>query len=104
MVIITHLDPLIGIQLAQLITDTPELAATYAPRWLAVQLLEGDTTLYDRVAQVDGGSIVLTALRRSTTRLEQHYGDDVDITITDQRYRFVHNLVEQVLTRPANSR
>lgn len=87
-------------QLAQLIADTPSLSKTYAPRWLAIQLLEGDETLRNRVDQIDGGAIILTALERSMIRLQQHYGDDVDITMTDQRYRFVHNLVEQVLTRP----
>jgi ferrous iron transport protein B len=77
----------------------PALAA-YPPRWLAIQLLEGDETLMAMVRNADGGESVIVALAASLVRLQPQYGAELDITIADQRYRFVHTLVEQTLTRP----
>lgn len=83
-----------------LLTEVPTLAATYPPRWLAIQLLEGDEGLRAQVEAAPGGPAVLQTLDEQSERLRAHYGDDVDIALTDQRYRFVHQIVQRVLTRP----
>ncbi len=68
-------------------------------RWLAIQLLEGDDTLLDNLAEAEREALA-TAVAHSRARLHPHYGEDVDLAITDERYRFVHQLVTQVLTAP----
>ncbi|RRR65022.1 MAG: ferrous iron transport protein B [Candidatus Viridilinea halotolerans] len=77
----------------------PELDV-YPPRWLAIQLLEGDETLLAEAEQL-AGPAVGQALEASFARLRPHYGDDLDVALVDQRYRFVHTLASKSLTRPA---
>jgi ferrous iron transport protein B len=81
------------------IADIPALAK-YPPRWLAIQLLEDDEGLRAQVQDSSGGDAVLRVLAEQSERLRAHYGDDVDIALTDQRYRFVHQITQRVLERP----
>ncbi len=87
--------------LVAVIAQAPDIQARYHPRWLAIQLLEGDTTLQERVATLPGGATVLTALEASRARLQQAGGDDIDVLLTDQRYQFIHTLVQRAVTRPS---
>lgn len=89
--------------LAKKIDTIPALESNYPPRWLAIQLLEGDETLLAELAPATTAPVE-AALGDSRHRLQQLYGDDVDLAITDERYRFVHQLVDDVLTRPAGHR
>ena len=53
--------------LGDAIRTHPQLAATYGPRWLAIQLLEGDESLrgkIDRVPDVEPLLATLAASRR----------------------------------------
>lgn len=87
--------------LAAVIEKTPALHPRYNPRWLAVQLLENDETLIERVGTLEGGNMVLTALQESRSRLQRNYGEDIDIVLTDQRYGFINQLVGAVVRRPS---
>lgn len=69
-------------------------------RWLAIQLLEGDTDLLNNVASEERAALE-SALAASQSRLQTHFGQDVDIAIADARYQRVHELVQQVVTRPS---
>lgn len=84
---------------AAALADVPTLAK-YPPRWLAIQLLEDDDSLRQQVQAAPGGAAVLRVLGEQSERLRTHYGDDVDVTLTDQRYRFVHQITQRVLSRP----
>ncbi|HMQ34182.1 MAG TPA: ferrous iron transport protein B [Chloroflexaceae bacterium] len=87
-------------RLAAAIAAAPALAAAYPPRWLAIQLLEGDEALLAE-ATCAGGPAVAAALAASLERLRPHYGDDLDVELVGQRYSFVHALAGVALTRPA---
>lgn len=87
-------------RLAEAITATPTLAATYPPRWLAIQLLEGDELLIAEAESL-GGPTLSRVLETSLERLRPHYGEDLDVALVDQRYQFVHTLAGEALTRPA---
>ncbi len=93
----TELSQLVGV----IVAAAPALAATYPPRWLAIQLLEGDELLLAEVQASPGGPAIQAALARSLARLRPLYGDDIDVTLADYRYSFVHDLVGQVVTRSA---
>jgi ferrous iron transport protein B len=100
-------DPPIEAELEQLgavIRDVPDLEVRYRPRWLAVQLLEGDPDLLVTVQSIAGGERVLARLDSARERLRASYGDDVDVALADGRYRFVHTLASRALTRPATPR
>ncbi len=89
--------------LSAAIAQTPELGQTYPPRWLAIQLLEGDETLLAELAQTAGSSQVKAALSHSQNRLQAHYGDDIDVLLADRRYQFVHQLARSAVIRPHTS-
>ena len=76
-----------------------ELNGRFPHRWLAVQLLEGDLGLLDNITNGQRATIEST-LVASQSRLQAQFGDDVDIAITDARYQHVHELVNEVVTRP----
>ncbi|HEY83928.1 MAG TPA: ferrous iron transport protein B [Chloroflexi bacterium] len=84
-------------ELGEAIAQTPELAEAYNPRWLAIQLLEGDETLLAEVAALNGNAPQI--LEASIERLEQIYGEDVDVMLADRRYNFVNTLVQGAVTR-----
>jgi ferrous iron transport protein B len=86
-------------QIAGALAEIPALAK-YPPRWLAIQLLEDDDGLRAQVQAAPGGDAVLRMLAEQSERLRAQYGDDVDIALTDQRYHFVHQITQRVLTRP----
>lgn len=85
--------------LAAALARLPGLAQTYPLRWLALQLIEGDELLLAEAAEL-GGAGVAEALEASMARLRPHYGDDLDVALADQRYRFVHQVVGRALRRP----
>lgn len=87
-------------RLVDALGQCPELAARYPLRWLAIQLLEGDDMLRAEIERL-GGPPVTQALAKSLARLEPTYGEDLDVAMVDQRYRFVNHLAQRVLTRPS---
>jgi ferrous iron transport protein B len=91
-------------RLGAAIEQLPALVEIYNPRWLAIQLLEGDTALLSEVRSVEGGEEVARLLEISRTHLRQHYGDEVDMAVADFRYGFVHSLIREVLTRTVEQR
>ncbi len=78
----------------------PALTVAYPPRWLAIQLLEGDEQLLAEAESL-GGPAVAATLGASLRRLQATYDDELDVALVDQRYRFVHDLAGVTLTRPA---
>jgi len=85
--------------LSAIVAASPQLAATYNPRWLAIQLLEGDEPLLAELQAAAGGPTVMQTLADSLARLREIYGEDIDVTLADSRYNFVHQLVSQTVTR-----
>ena len=83
--------------LSAAIRAVPPLAAMYDPRWLAIQLLEGDEALLAKVGSYPNAQQVNSALAASHERLQQVYGDDVDVALVNRRYEFVHQLVQDAV-------
>lgn len=82
------------------IEQHPLLIAQYHPRWLAIQLLEGDETLLADIQAIEDNNDIVQTLQRSQAHLQATYGADAEITLIDQRYRYVHHLAQQVVSRP----
>ena len=85
--------------LSAVIRSDIQLAAIYDPRWLAIQLLEGDESLRARISCVPGAQPLLAALAVSQGRLQQRYGDGVDVALVDRRYTFVHEIVQDAVVQ-----
>ncbi|HAJ37719.1 MAG TPA: ferrous iron transport protein B [Chloroflexi bacterium] len=84
-------------QVEAAILQSPTLAAVFNPRWLAIQLLEGDETLRCKVAGAPGGASILAALAASRTQLTAAYGEEIDVALVNCRYEYVHQLVLDVV-------
>jgi len=72
------------------------LCSLYPPRWLAIQLLEGDLTL------LNGGkpkSKVIQSLHESQARLIEEFGPDLDLTLPEQRFQYVQSILTNSLKR-----
>jgi ferrous iron transport protein B len=85
--------------LSAVIRSNAQLAATYDPRWLAIQLLEGDESLHARISRTPDAQPLLAALAVSQVRLQQRYGEDVDVVLVDRRYTFVHEVVQDAVVQ-----
>jgi ferrous iron transport protein B len=90
--------------LSEAIKQSPELFYMYHPRWLAIQLLEGDPTMIERVRGARNGEYVFETLRFCENHLHTSYEDDLDIALTDKRYHFISSLVRSAVVRPDYSR
>lgn len=77
------------------------LARHYAPRWLAVKLLEGDSHVSEQLAAQAGGAQLLAAARTGRQRLMARFDDDADTLIADRRYTWINDLVRQTVERPS---
>lgn len=76
--------------------------ALYNPRWLAIQLLEGDSALLAETQTLANGNFS-RALADSLARLGDIYGEELDVALADTRYRFVNNVARSVVSRPAEN-
>lgn len=78
----------------------PAIAERYPARWLAINLLEQDHELQQKLLKIEGGSAVLTLANFANIRLQTELNTDPDIAVADQRYTWIHNLVGDVVERP----
>ncbi|MBX0328467.1 ferrous iron transport protein B [Oscillochloris sp. ZM17-4] len=85
--------------LAERLADLPGIAGIYPPRWLAIQLLEGEESLLDEAAPAERAAAA-QSLAASRDRLLAAYGDELDLVIADARYRVIRQVVAQSLARP----
>jgi len=82
--------------LSQRIAAEPTLNR-YAPRWLAIKLLENDTVVRANVAVVPS---LGQAVDQAIAAIAQETGEDPDTLIADARYAFIRGLMRSAVTRP----
>jgi len=77
----------------------------YAPRWLALKLLEGDEELTKLIADRDSTSQeILSQTHASCERLKKLFSSDVEMIIIDQRYGFITGVTKRVVSKPVEER
>jgi len=65
-------------------------------RWLAIKLLEGDSTLESLLSS--NSSVLLDQIRRS---MESNLSEESDIIFADERYGFINRLAQNTIKRKA---
>lgn len=85
--------------LTQVVATQPTIVAHFPARWLAIKLLEEDREMMLRLSGLQGGAQVLAAAAQSIQRLQERYGEEVDVLIADRRYTWIHQVVNQVMER-----
>jgi ferrous iron transport protein B len=77
----------------------PEIVNHFPPRWLAIKLLEGGADIQGKVMGLECGPALLTDTQISAAKLEEIYGEDIDVLIADRRYAYINNLVGRVMIK-----
>ena len=83
------------------ITQRPGIADQCPDRWLAIKLLEEDRDIQIKLLALEGGASLIEAAQKSIVNLQANPGDDLDIQIADRRYRWINQLVQEAVERPA---
>jgi ferrous iron transport protein B len=86
------------------IEKTPSVRSKFPSRWLAIELLEKDWEVREKLQVLEGGKKLLDEAVKSITRLEELYGDDTDVIIADHRYGWIHGLVREAVKQKALDR
>ena len=90
--------------LSAAILALPQVVARCEPRWLAIQLLEGDEALLARLSRTPAAQPLITALAASRERLRLQYGEDLDVALVDRRYAFIHQVVKDAVVQSQERR
>jgi len=85
--------------LADLISKHAVLAGSYNPRWLALKLLQQDSDIIEKVQKIETTDQVLATANKSAAELASLFDDDLDTIITDRRYSWIHEQIQQVLIK-----
>lgn len=72
----------------------------YAPRWLAIKLLEHDPDIVEHVRSMEGGDKIISIAEARARHVESMLGDDFDLLTADRRYGYINGVVRQTLQRP----
>jgi ferrous iron transport protein B len=86
------------------IEKIPSVRSMFPFRWLAIELLEKDREVREKLQVLEGGKKLLDEADKSITRLEELYGDDADVIIADHRYGWIHGLVREAVKQKASDR
>jgi ferrous iron transport protein B len=84
--------------LSSQISELPDHNNLIKPRWLAIQLLEGDQDVLQHFS-TQQQEIFKSALIASFERLRKKHQDDLEIAITSARYSYANQIVNQVMTQ-----
>ncbi|HUU56184.1 MAG TPA: ferrous iron transport protein B [bacterium] len=87
-----HLD-----DVAAAISSLRGFAPSLRPRWLALQLLEGDDDAKDLLREVPGGEAVAAEASAVGGHLRRIIGDDAEVAIADYRYGFIRGLMREAV-------
>lgn len=83
----------------QEIRSIPKLSEKFAPRWLAVKVLEGDEGVLEWLSKYPGLERLLARRDKAVNQLEGIIGDDIESLMADRRYGFIGGLAKEVVTR-----
>lgn len=82
--------------LVESIAARPGMAALGSPRWTALQLLAADVATRDRVAQLQGGHVVLEAAAADRDGIAAETGFEAAIELAEHRFNWISHLVADV--------
>jgi ferrous iron transport protein B len=75
--------------------------ARYPVRWCAIKLIEKDARAEEVVQAHAASANVFAVLKQRVHRIEEHFGRDASIVISEQRYGYIHGAAAEAVVRPA---
>ena len=76
-----------------------ETLKRYPLRWLVVKLLEQDDNILEKIKRLDEFKEIEGMVSKTISKLEKHFGYDIETAIVERRYAFLKGLVEECCTR-----
>jgi ferrous iron transport protein B len=83
--------------LRKLIEADAAFVEKYPARWLAVKLLEKDGDAYKRLKEHTRAQEIESFAKEATLWLDQHFGKDAEIVVSEQRYGYIRGAVRESL-------
>ncbi len=90
-------------KIQKLIEEKAKNKINYKSRWTAIKLLEDDKIVKERFAQKAGtaGEEIIEETRAIRAYLSNHFNEDPEIIMTDDRYGFISGIIKEVqITSP----
>jgi len=88
-------------ELEAIIRSHPELTTRYQSRCLALKLLQQDEDITSKIRAIADTEELLRAVNERVSRLDSLFQDDLDTIITDRRYSWIHEQIQEVLNLEA---
>lgn len=87
-------------KIQKLIEEKVKNKINYKSRWTAIKLLEDDKIVKERFAQKAGaaGEEIIEETMALRTYLSNHFNEDPEIIMTDDRYGFISGIIKEVQT------
>lgn len=88
-------------ELVQAIVQQKEAANKFAPRWLAIKLLEKDPQIADWLLNLAGEHKILNMAHEAATYLQKLLGEDLEVYLIERRYGFLSGLTREFVKKRA---
>ncbi len=85
------------------IAEDAAFVGLHPPRWLAVKLVEKDDDAFARLAAHSEAAKVAALAKHASDWIENHYGKDSEIVISEQRYAYIHGACRETIRRKVRS-
>jgi len=85
--------------LENLLKEDQAFAAAYAPRWMAIKLIEKDPDAHRRIEGLANAAAIQIAMEAAWHWISLHYGKDPEIIMSEQRYGYIHGAVSEAIHR-----
>jgi ferrous iron transport protein B len=79
------------------VQDPLDVFGRLGARWLALNLLEGEAGVGERLAGLGDKSVLLAASREAQLRMEKTLGIDVQLAVANQRYAIAGKISQEVV-------
>ena len=79
------------------VQSDPEFSSRFPVRWLSVKLLEKDAHAFEKLKEHSDAAKVERAAKESIAWIEKHYGKDVEVVISEQRYGYIRGAVKEAV-------
>ncbi|MGF1505661.1 MAG: ferrous iron transport protein B [Anaerolineae bacterium] len=89
-------------RLEAVVAESDAIPSGYNPYWVASKLLENDEGLTTKL-QESGASELVQAAAEARARIEEATGEDPELIIANQRYQFIHQILDTVVVRPQSA-
>ena len=92
-----------GIQKLQPLVEKLSKVVQFPSRWLALKILENDANIIESVNKMDNAAVIINCSQEIRTELVSQLGEDVEVFIAGQRYKFVGKVYQHAVDNKAVS-